>query len=77
MMLVNRKTSEFLITIREKLMNSKNWMHRRNYLFFYMAIKKNTSFEFQKTIPTLNYRNIPAEKSIGYKLEFLKIIFNL
>ena len=44
MMLSNRKSLEFLITIREKMMNSKNWIYRRNYIIFYAQLKRKCSF---------------------------------
>lgn len=53
------------------MLNSKFWSHRKNYIIFYSTMKCKSSFDFHKLIPTLMYKNIVADKSIGVKIVFL------
>lgn len=42
--------------LRDKLVNSKNWMHRRNFIILYAELKAGISYDFQKILPSLNYK---------------------
>jgi hypothetical protein len=72
LVLVNRKSLEFLITIREKVLNSKFWIHRKNYIAFYSTIKRDTSFDMHRLFPTLVYKNLVTDRSFGVRMTLLQ-----
>jgi hypothetical protein len=44
LMLNDRKNMEIYQKIKEKYINSRCWMHRRNYIKLYAFLKRNASF---------------------------------
>lgn len=62
---------DLYVKIREKMLGSKNWMHRRNFIKLYVYFKIHGSFEFNKSITPLVYKNILIEKNILIKIEFV------
>ena len=52
-------------------MGSKNWMMRRNFIKLYAFFKINASFEVNKLITPLVYKNIINEKNSLIKMEFI------
>lgn len=72
LLLIDRKGMEVYIKIREKSLGSKNWMLRRNFIKLYTFFKANASFEVNKSITPLVYKNIVNEKNTLIKMEFVK-----
>lgn len=58
LLLLDRKGMEVYIKIREKCLGSKNWMLRRNFIKLYTYFKLNASFELNRSITPLVYKNI-------------------
>ncbi len=54
------------------MVNSKSWMHRRNFIKLYCYFKMNGSYEFNRSITPLVYKNIMAEKNMMIKIQFVK-----
>ena len=73
LLLINKRSLELLITIREKILNSKYWAYRKNYILIYRALKVRTCFEYHKILPNLVYKSIILEKSYGVKITFLQV----
>lgn len=72
LVIINKKSFEFLITIREKILNAKFWSHRKNYIIFYALLRSSTSFDCHKFIPVLVYKNIVSDKSAGVRMTFIQ-----
>ena len=72
LLLIDRKGMEIYVRIREKCLGSKNWMLRRNFIKLYTYFKTNASYEFNKSIMPLVYKNIVNEKNVLIKLEFVR-----
>lgn len=68
LLLIDRKGMEAYLKVREKCLGSKNWMLRRNFIKLYTFIKINGSFEVNKSITPLVYKNIVNEKNSLIKL---------
>lgn len=58
LLLIDRKGMEVYLKIREKCLGSKNWMLRRNFIKLYTFFKVNGSFDVNKSITPLVYKNI-------------------
>lgn len=72
LVIINKRSFEFLITIREKVLNAKFWSHRKNYIIFYSILRCTTSFDCHKFIPVLVYKNIVCDKSSGVRMTLLE-----
>lgn len=68
LIVVNKRSLEFLITIREKILNSKFWSHRKSYILFYSSLKAEASFDVHKMVPILPYKLMAVDKSFGVRL---------
>lgn len=42
---MNKKRRDFMFGLKEKMANSKNWTHRRNFIQIYEYLYKNCSWQ--------------------------------
>ena len=68
LLMVDRKGMEVYLKLREKCLGAKNWMLRRNFIKLYAYFKKHASFDFNKLITPLVYKNIINEKNVLIKI---------
>jgi len=58
LLLSDKKNMDIYQKLKEKYINSRCWSHRRNYIKLYAYFKINASYEFNRCISTLVYKNI-------------------
>jgi hypothetical protein len=75
--LTERKTLALFFRIKDKFMNSRCWCYRRNYILLYAHLRINTSLQFGKAIPLLNYKALINDKSVQLKMEFIRLVDQL
>lgn len=63
LLLIDRKGMEVYLKVREKCLGSKNWILRRNFIKLYTYFKRNASYELNRIITPLVYKNIVNEKT--------------
>jgi hypothetical protein len=68
LLMVDRKGMEVYLKVREKSLGAKNWMLRRNFIKLYTYFKIHASFEFNRMITPIVYKNIVNEKNVLIKI---------